>query len=135
MKKVGVLGSFVWDVIHGRDIRSMPVEEWGGITYALSGFDAALPPDWSIVPIAKVGTDRAPQARRFLGSLKRLHPGAGAVEVLAPTNRVELRYLNAERRTEVLSGGVPPWNFPALHPLLDGLDALYLNLISGFELD
>ncbi len=135
MKKVGVLGSFVWDVIYGRDVRSTPVEEWGGITYALSGFDAALPPDWSIVPIAKVGTDLAPRARQFLGSLTRLSPGAGAVEVAAKTNRVELRYLNAERRTEVLSGGVPAWNFLALQPLLDGLDALYVNLISGFELD
>jgi hypothetical protein len=113
----------------------MPVEEWGGITYALSGFDAALPPDWSIVPIAKVGTDLAPRARQFLSTLRRLAPGAGAVEVPSPTNRVELRYLNAERRTEVLTGGVPPWNFPALHPLLEGLDALYVNLISGFELD
>ena len=26
---------FVWDVIHGRDPRDAPVEEWGGITYAL----------------------------------------------------------------------------------------------------
>jgi len=113
----------------------MPVEEWGGITYALSGFDAALPPEWGIVPIAKVGHDLAPRARHFLGSLKRLASGAGAVEVDAPTNRVELRYLNAERRTEILSGGVPPWNFPALHPLIAGLDALYVNMISGFELD
>ena len=135
MKKVGVLGSFVWDVIYGRDVRSTPLEEWGGITYALSGFDAALPPDWSIVPIAKVGNDLALRARQFLSTLRRLSPGAGAVEVPSPTNRVEMRYLNAERRTEVLSGGVPAWNFPALHPLLEGLDALYVNLISGFELD
>ncbi len=130
-----MLGSFVWDVIHGRDVRSAPVEEWGGITYALAGFDAALPADWAIVPIAKVGRDLAPRARQFLGSLKRLAPGAGAIEVDARTNRVQLRYVNAERRTEVLSGGVPPWTFAALQPLLRDLDALYLNLISGFELD
>ena len=34
-KRVGVIGSFVWDVLHGRDKRSVPVEEWGGITYSL----------------------------------------------------------------------------------------------------
>ena len=34
------MGSFVWDVIHGRDPRDAPVEEWGGITYALSALDA-----------------------------------------------------------------------------------------------
>jgi sugar/nucleoside kinase (ribokinase family) len=35
----------------------------------------------------------------------------------------------------VLSGGVPGWTWIGLRPLLDGLDALYVNLISGFELD
>ena len=34
--RVGVIGTFVWDIIYGRDPRSEPVEEWGGITYALS---------------------------------------------------------------------------------------------------
>ena len=33
------MGSFVWDVIHGRDPRDAPVEEWGGITYALGALD------------------------------------------------------------------------------------------------
>ncbi|MFN8571034.1 MAG: carbohydrate kinase family protein [Gemmatimonadaceae bacterium] len=135
MKKVGVLGSFVWDVIHGRDVRTLPVEEWGGITYALAAFDAALPDNWQIVPISKVGHDRARQAREFLTSLRHLAPGTGAIEVDARTNQVELRYANAERRTETLSGGVPMWTWPALQPLLQGLDALYINLISGFELD
>ena len=41
-KKLGVVGSLVWDVIHGRDPASAPVEEWGGIAYALSSLDAHL---------------------------------------------------------------------------------------------
>ena len=52
--RVGVIGSFVWDIIYGRDPRRDPVEEWGGITYALSAFDAALPESWQVVPLAKV---------------------------------------------------------------------------------
>jgi hypothetical protein len=134
-RRVGILGSFVWDVIHGRDVRSTPVEEWGGITYALSAFDAALPADWQIVPIAKVGRDVYPRAEEFLARLRRLAPGAAAVEVPYPNNRVEIRYQSEERRSEVLSGGVPPWTWLGLKPLLSGLDALYVNLISGFELD
>lgn len=43
MRKVGVLGTLVWDEIYGRDPASAPVEEWGGIAYALAGFDASLP--------------------------------------------------------------------------------------------
>jgi hypothetical protein len=51
-RRVGVIGSFVWDVIHGRDGPHSTIEEWGGITYALGALDAALSDDWEIVPIA-----------------------------------------------------------------------------------
>ncbi|HUF27612.1 MAG TPA: PfkB family carbohydrate kinase [Gemmatimonadaceae bacterium] len=135
-KRLGVIGSFVWDVIHGRDARSTPVEEWGGITYALSALDAALPPDLEIVPIMKVGSDLAMRAREFVGSLRRMAPDAALVEVPYPNNRVELRYTSDERRSEVLTGGVPGWSWLGLRPLIDArLDAVYVNLISGFELD
>ena len=134
-KRVGVIGSFVWDVIYGRDPRSVPVEEWGGITYALSAFDAALPNDWELVPLAKVGRDLWPRARTFLRTLKRVAPDAEPIEVPQHNNRVELRYESEERRSEYLSGGVPPWTWLGLKPLLRDLDALYVNLISGFELD
>ena len=35
MPKVGILGSLVWDQIYGRDPLAAPVEEWGGVAYAL----------------------------------------------------------------------------------------------------
>lgn len=134
-RRLGVIGSFVWDEIHGRDPGAPVLEEWGGITYAYGAIDAALPDGWTFVPVAKVGADVAPKARDFLRTLKRLEPGAALVEVPQPNNRVTLRYVDAERRTETLSGGVPPWTWVGLAPLLHGLDALYVNLISGFELD
>ena len=134
-KRVGVMGSFVWDVIHGRDPRDAPVEEWGGITYALGALDAALPVDWEFVPILKVGSDLADSARQFVAALDRAAPDAAPIEVPQPNNRVALHYLSDERRCERLSGGVPPWTWLGLKPLLNNLDALYINLISGFELD
>ena len=136
-KRVGVIGTFVWDVIHGRDARAAPVEEWGGITYALSALDAALPDDWEIVPIIKVGDDLAARARDFLRSLRHLAPDAALIEVPYPNNRVELRYIDDERRSEVLTGGVPGWSWLGLKPVLDSarLDALYVNFLSGWELD
>lgn len=134
-RRVGVVGTFVWDVIHGRDARRAPVEEWGGITYALSAFDAALPADWELAPIVKVGDDLADRARSFLRTLRRLAPGAEPVAVPYPNNRVSLVYRDAERRSEVLTGGVPGWSWIGIAPLLRGLDALYVNLISGWELD
>ena len=134
-RRLGVLGSFVWDVIHGRDPRDLPVEEWGGITYALGALDAALPDDWEIVPVMKIGHDLTRRAQEFLHGLRRIAPDAALVEVPFPNNRVELRYFSAERRSEVLTGGVPTWSWAALKPLITNLDALYVNLISGFELD
>ena len=134
-KRVGVIGSFVWDVIHGRDPRDAPVEEWGGITYALGALDAALPPSWEFVPILKVGSDLAESARQLVANLDRVAPGAAPIEVPYPNNRVALHYMSDERRCERLTGGVPAWHWLGLKPLLAGLDALYINLISGFELD
>jgi hypothetical protein len=134
-KRLGVIGTFVWDVIHGRDPRTAPVEEWGGITYALSAFDAALGSDWELVPLVKVGEDLAPQAREFLRGLRRIASDAQPIIVPYRNNRVELFYESAERRSEVLSGGIPGWSWLGLAPLVRDLDALYVNLISGFELD
>jgi hypothetical protein len=133
--RVGVIGSFVWDVIYGRDPRRVPVEEWGGITYALSAFDAALPDSWQVVPLARVGSDLWPQARRFVSGLRRVAPDAMPIEVAAPNNRVRIEYSTDELRSEILQGGVPPWTWAGLKPLLSNLDALYINLISGFELE
>ncbi|MGZ8471746.1 MAG: PfkB family carbohydrate kinase [Gemmatirosa sp.] len=134
-RRLGVIGTFVWDVIHGRDVRSAPIEEWGGITYALGALDAALADDWEIVPIMKIGDDRYAQAQEFLRTMTRLAPDAALVEVPYPNNRVELFYYSSERRSEVLHGGVPGWTWLGLAPLLGDLDALYVNFISGFEMD
>ena len=136
-KRIGVIGTFVWDIIYGRDARSVPVEEWGGITYSLSGLDAALSDEWEIVPILKVGYDLASRAREYLRTLKRLAADAALVEVPYPGHRVELHYLDDERRTEILTGEIPAWSWLGLKPLLDEsrLDALLVNFLSGWELD
>jgi hypothetical protein len=135
MRRVGVIGTFVWDIIHGRDPRHLPVEEWGGITYALGAFDAALPADWEFVPLVRVGADLAPRARDFLRGFRRLASDAAPIEVPYPNNRVEMRYSSSERRSERLKGGIPGWSWLGLKPLLHGLDALYINMIAGNELD
>jgi hypothetical protein len=134
MPRVGVLGSLVWDEIHGRDPLAPPVEEWGGVAYALAAMDAALPPDWEIVPLIKVGRDLAARASEFLGTLDRMTPGARCVEVPVANNRVTLRYQSSARRCERMSGGVPGWTWPELGPMIGDLDAIYVNFISGFEM-
>jgi hypothetical protein len=132
--KIGIIGSLVWDLIYGRDPLAPPVEEWGGIAYALAGLDASLKQDWQIVPLIKVGRDLSREAQQLLNGLSRLAPGGRCVEVTAPNNRVVLHYQSTERRCERMAGGVPGWTWAELGPMVRDLDAIYLNFISGFEL-
>ncbi len=133
-RTVGVVGTLVWDRIFSRDGRSEPVEEWGGIAYALSALSASLPDGWRILPILKVGRDLAEEGRRFLLEIPRMDD-RGIVVVPEPNNRVDLRYEDHVRRTERLRGGVPPWTWPELSPFTELCDALYVNFISGFEME
>lgn len=133
-RTLGVVGTLVWDRILDRDGRARPVEEWGGIAYALSALGAALPDGWTVLPILKVGRDLSEEAFRFLREIPGVEPSA-IVVVPEPNNRVELRYTSTDRRTERLSGGVPTWSWPELAPVTDLCDALYVNFISGYELE
>ncbi|MDX1566691.1 MAG: carbohydrate kinase family protein [Longimicrobiales bacterium] len=134
-RRLGVLGTLVWDTIHRRGGRREPVEEWGGISYALAAATAALPEGWEIVPILKVGNDLSERALRFLRTIPRVDVGPGVKVVPQPNNRVELSYNEEGRRTEKLSGGVPPWGWMELAPLVRECDALYVNFIAGFEME
>ncbi|HET7025399.1 MAG TPA: PfkB family carbohydrate kinase [Gemmatimonadales bacterium] len=134
MPRIGVVGSMVWDVIHGRSPGESQVEEWGGIAYALAAMDASLPEGWEIVPLIKVGQDRARAAAEFAQGLRHWAPGARFIEVPALNNAVHLRYDQAERRCERMAGGVPGWTWPELGPMVRDLDGLYVNFISGYEM-
>ena len=135
MPRVGVLGSLVWDEIHGRDPRAASVEEWGGIAYALAGLDAALARRLGDRPAHQGGprpgrrgaglpADTQPRRarERAASRCRRQQPGRPA------TTR------SAERRCERMAGGVPAWNWPELGPMVPDLDALYVNFLSGFEM-
>ncbi len=131
---MGVLGTLVWDRILRRDLRTEPVEEWGGLSYALEAMSVALPEGWVAAPIIKVGEDLAEDALRYLRSIPNLEGEFGVRVVPFPNNRVELHYRNQIRRLEKMEGGVPPFSWEELEPLLAELDGLYVNFITGFEL-
>ena len=136
MRRLGAIGTMVWDTIHARDPgRSEPVEEWGGICYGLSAFGANAPEGWGLVPIVKVGDDMRERAFDYLNGLPGIVSRDGVRTVPEPNNRVELFYEKQVRRCEKLTGGVPGWTWQELEPLASSLDALYVNFIAGWELD
>jgi hypothetical protein len=133
--RVGVVGTMVWDRIHSRDGRTGPIEEWGGISYALAAASAAAPDGCTVVPIVRVGSDVADRAFDFFRTLPNLDLHTGIRVVPEQNNRVELRYHDRERRCEQLTGFIGPWTWPELAPIAGTVDALYVNFISGFELE
>ncbi|HEX6369949.1 MAG TPA: carbohydrate kinase family protein [Longimicrobium sp.] len=136
--KLGVVGTFVWDTIWTlEDVRAgRPFETWGGVAYSLAAAAAAARAEgWEIVPIVKVGSDLAEEARRFMAGLPGVDNERGILVVPEPNNRVELRYTDEQRRGERLTGGVNAWTWDELAPRLVGIDALYVNFLSGFEME
>lgn len=133
-KRLGVLGTLVWDTIH-RCGGDRPVEAWGGIAYALVALDAVLPPGWTLAPLVKIGGDLYDDATAWLHSFSRVGDSTYVSRVPEANNRVELIYSTPSDRTEVLTGGVPGWSAAELGEVLPTLDALYVNFIAGWELD
>ena len=134
MKRLGILGSLVLDTIvpaEGGD----PVRALGGISYALSAWEAAPAPGWEALPLLKVGRDARDRADAFLDRLSTLASRRGVRTVPEPNNRVELRYRADGEREERLRGGVPGWSWEELAPLARACDALYVNLVAGWEVD
>ena len=137
-RRLGAIGTLVWDsnwhpsLITGPD---QPLRQWGGAAYSFASLSATCPPGWVVQPIVKIGADLERPALQHLRTLPNLHIGQGVQVVPEPNNRVELRYYDSAHRTELLTGGVPPWSWEELEPIVSTLDALYVNFISGFELD
>jgi sugar/nucleoside kinase (ribokinase family) len=135
-RKIGVVGTLVWDTNwHPAVLASgAPLEQWGGAVYSLTALSASRPPGWIVEPVIKVGADLDAQARLELAGFPGVIPGMGLKTVPEPNNRVELRYRDASYRDEILSGGVPPWSFAELEPIVRQHDALYVNFLSGAEM-
>lgn len=129
---LGVVGTFVLDRIVGLPGRPAAVEDLGGLAYALSAASASLPPGWRVRPIARVGADADDAVGSWLEA--RGFESGGLDVVDEPNNRVELRYRDAEHRTERLVGGVGGWHAEALVERVLGCDALLVNFVSGVEL-
>ena len=136
-RRLGALGTLVWDTNWHPTVLAAsgaPLQQWGGAVYSLSSLAATCPPGWQVEPIIKVGEDLVDQAFDRLASLPHLSLPGGIRRVPQPNNRVELRYHDESHRAELLTGGVPPWTFDELEPLLPHLDALYVNFIAGAEM-
>jgi hypothetical protein len=137
MKRLGILGTFVWDTVWtlADQAAGRALESWGGMSFSLASAAAARPDGWEIVPIVHVGADLYGRAHEFLDTLPGIGSRDAVVSVDQPNNRVELVYTSESARGEKMSGGVPGWSWDELAPHVGGLDALLVNFFSGWEID
>ncbi|MDT8436860.1 MAG: carbohydrate kinase family protein [Gemmatimonadota bacterium] len=136
MPELGILGTLVLDTIHPPPGSGAPVvSDWGGIAYALAAFEASRPPGWTAVPLVRVGSDVRAAADELLARFDGIARRDGVVTVPEPNNRVELFYGSRTDRCERLAGGVSGWPWEELREAALSCDALYVNLVAGWELD
>jgi len=82
-----------------------------------------------------VGADLREAADGFLATLGGMSSTEFVRTVPEPNNRVDLFYHDRSRRCERLTGGVPGWTAEEIEGAALSCDALYVNFISGWELD
>ncbi len=135
-RRLGILGTFVWDTVWtlADQAAGRPLESWGGVSFSVASAAAARPEGWEIVPIAHVGRDLVSGVHAYLDTVEGIGSRGGIVPVSQPNNRVELVYYDDARRGETMRGGVPGWTWGDLAPRLEGLDALYVNFLCGWEM-
>jgi sugar/nucleoside kinase (ribokinase family) len=126
---VSVVGTINKDVVIDPEGRRF--ESLGGIIYNTIVL-ALLCPDKTVLPIAYCGTDSFDELTEVLSDFHNVD-FSGIVEHKGGCNENLLRYVNPERKEEVLTARVPPIDQNMIRLSLDS-DLALLNFISGFDL-
>ena len=126
-----MIGQIVLDTIHPRG--GGVTRDLGGLTYSIMAMDALMGGDDRMVPMTRVGRDALDEIERGLDGVAHLCRD-GFLEDDGPNNRVELRYVDAAKRVERVTGGVGPL---AEGDLVDPVrfDGLLVDLVSGREIE
>ena len=130
MIKIGVIGSINRDTIRFPD--GIKSEGWGGMLYNLVTFSYLLGEKSHIFPVCNLGSDVFDEVIKIIDCL----PGISREffnRVPERNNHCFLSYIDYERKTEILKGGVRPLKFSDVQGLLE-CDFILLNYISGRDI-
>ena len=129
--RVTVIGTFIKDVIYHWD--GSRSHSLGGLMYTLIPLKALLAANDELTPVCRVGEDiyDAVVDRLTDDPITRTE---GLIKAPQLNNNVELRYFSPQERQERSLHPLPPFTFAEIEPFLDA-DALFINMISGWELD
>lgn len=126
-----VIGTIINDHIYHWDgsVSHSP----GGLLYTLLPFKALLNKNDRVIPLCRVGRDIYDTAVAWLTE-GGIYDTAGLLKEEQSNNTVELRYINEQEREERSLYPLPSLGFDDIKPFLD-VDALFINMISGWEMD
>lgn len=128
--KLALIGNIVVDEIETFDGKS--VHSWGGALYNIAVFQKLLNQGESLLPVTTVGYDVWDELMEFLSDFDRIDTSALSKSPHR-NNKVSLKYVNEEERTERAKDILPPLELSLIEQALDA-DAILFNFISGFEI-
>ena len=134
--RIGILGQPCIDEIISQDgkVRSRSL---GGILYSYAAMERLMRSggmENQIVPITWNSLHDESILAPFLNRLQHLERTSGLWTTSMLTNRVQLVYTNTTDRTEHCPTILPPISEQQLTSILEsGLDGLFVNMISGFD--
>jgi sugar/nucleoside kinase (ribokinase family) len=139
--RIGIIGQpCIDEIIHAANPSAVPKQALGGVLYSYAAMERLMRENGSkndsMVPL----TWLSKQDRSFLESLldkfTHLERSAGLWPTESQTNRVQLVYQENGERTEHCPHILPSLTDDQLTPaLLESLDGLFVNMISGFDVD
>ena len=128
--KIGLIGNIVIDEITTLD--GSITKSWGGAFYSITTFQKLLKEGETLLPATPVGYDIWDDVMSDLAMMDRIDDSA-LYRSEFPNNKVNLRYINENKREELAQDILPPMEFENLRPIMN-TDAILLNFISGFEI-
>ncbi len=139
--QIGIIGQpCIDEILHSGNSSAVPDRALGGVLYSYAAMerlmreqgsknDSFAPLTWFSIP------DRS-FVQSLLDKFHHIERGSGLWPTESLTNRVQLVYRENGERTEHCPHILPALtNDQLTHALLDSLDGLFVNMISGFDVD
>ncbi len=126
-----VIGTIVRDRIHLPD--GTYKESWGGLIYTINALLALMDENDTLTPVLNIGADIYESISTELLSDTRIDK-KGLTVCQQKNNRVRLTYDSYEKRSEQSLHPLPPLKYENVQPFLSAVDAVLINMISGWDI-
>jgi sugar/nucleoside kinase (ribokinase family) len=139
--RIGIIGQpCIDEIIHAAHPSALSEQALGGVLYSYAAMERLMRECGSVkdsfAPLTWLSKPDRPFLESLLDKFHHLDPVTGLWQTDSQTNRVQLVYRETGERTEHCPHILPALTKDQLTPaLLDSLDGLFVNMISGFDVD